>query len=136
MAQSIIEAFYTVYNYYGYGLSESIYAGAPEYVPGDRGPEAARELALAVSYQGRHVAWQRLNAVVDRAVIVEVKTVERVSAAHEQQGITYLRASRFAAGLPLNFGPSAKFRRFIDSPKHNREPPRHSALRPPIDPPG
>ena len=34
---SIVGAFYTVYNYYGYGLSESVYAGALECELIDRG---------------------------------------------------------------------------------------------------
>jgi len=66
---SIVGAFCAVYNYYGYGLSEAVYAGALECELVDRGHEVARELAVAVSYKGRHVAWQRLEMVVDGRVI-------------------------------------------------------------------
>jgi hypothetical protein len=55
---SIVGAFFTVYNYLWYGLSEAIYAGALEYELIDRGHEVVRELLVAVSYQGRHVGWQ------------------------------------------------------------------------------
>ena len=41
---SIVGAFFTVYNYYGYGLGESIYAGALEYELRDRGHQVAREV--------------------------------------------------------------------------------------------
>ena len=70
---SIVGAFFTVYNYYGYGLSEAIYAGALEYELIDRGREVVRELLVAVSDNGRHVGWQRVDMVVDSAVIVENK---------------------------------------------------------------
>ena len=45
---SIIGAFFKVYNYYGYGLSEAIYAGALEYELTDRGHEVVRELLVGV----------------------------------------------------------------------------------------
>ena len=46
---SIVAAFYAVYNYFGYGFSESTYAGALEYELVDRGHEVAREVSVAVS---------------------------------------------------------------------------------------
>jgi hypothetical protein len=67
---SIVGAFYAVYNYYGYGFSEGVYAGALEIELRQRGHEVVRELAVAVSYKGVRVAWQRLDMVVDDAVIV------------------------------------------------------------------
>ena len=70
---SIVGAFYAVYNYYGYGLSETIYSGALELELRDRGHDVVRELGVAVSYKGRHVAWQRLDMVVDDRVIIENK---------------------------------------------------------------
>lgn len=53
--QSILGAFFTVYNYYGYGLNEAVYAGALEYELTARGHEVVRELAVSVEYHGRHV---------------------------------------------------------------------------------
>jgi len=97
---SIVGAFFTVYNYYGFGLSEAIYAGALEYELIDRGHEVVRELLVAVSYKGRHGGWQRLDLVVDGAVIVENKATEKL----------------------LHFGPRPKFYRFIDFPKRSRNP--------------
>ena len=114
---SIVGAFYTVYNYYGYGLSESVYAGALECELIDRGHEVVRELAVAVSYKGRHVAWQRLDMVVDQRVIIENKATETLSPAAAPQLITYLRATPCAVGVLLHFGPKARFYRFIDFPK-------------------
>ena len=120
--QSIVTAFFTVYNYYGYGLNEAVYAGALECELRARGHEVVRELAVSVEYHGRHVAWQRLDMVVDDAVIVEAKATEKLSPAAKPQVLSYLRASRFQVGMLLHFGPSPKFHRLIDSPKR-----RHGA---------
>jgi GxxExxY protein len=116
---SIVGGFFKVYNYYGYGLSEPIYAGALEYELTDRGHEVAREVAVAIQYHGRHVGWQRLDMLVDRAVIVENKATEKLSPASRPQLISYLRATSFQVGVLLHFGPRPRFYRFIDSPKRS-----------------
>src|SRR5215210_9103541 len=102
---SIVGAFFTVYNYYGYGLREAIYAGALEYELRDRCHEVVRELLVAVSYRGRHVGWQRVDMVVDSAVIVENKATEKLSAAAGPQLISYLCVTPFQVSVLLHFGP-------------------------------
>jgi GxxExxY protein len=116
-AHSIIGGFYAVYNYFGYGLAESVYAGGLEYELVDRGHTVVRELAVDVSYKGRHVAWQRLDMVVDNRVILEIKASETLPAFASRQLVNYLRATSFQLGLLLHFGPDAKYQRFVDSQK-------------------
>ena len=117
---SIVAAFFAVYRYYGFGLNESVYAGALECELSGRGHQVVRELAVSVSYHGQHVAWQRLDLVVDDAVIIELKATEKLSPAAKSQIVSYLRASRFVVGVLLHFGPTPKFYRFVDQlkPKH------------------
>lgn len=115
--QSIVGAFYAVYKYYGYGLNEAVYAGALELELIARRHRVLREVAVSVSYHGRRVAWQRLDIVVDKTVIVEVKATEKLSPAAKPQLLSYLRASPYEVGVLLHFGPSPQFHRLIDSPK-------------------
>lgn len=117
---SIVGAFFAVYKYYGFGLSESIYARALEYELVDRGHEVVRELWVQIWYKGRHVSWQRLDMVVDGKVIVENKAREKLPPTATPQLITYLHATTFEVGVLLHFGPSPKFYRFIDFPKRTR----------------
>jgi GxxExxY protein len=117
---SIVGGFYDVYNYYRYGFSEAVYAGALELELRDRGHEVVRELAVEVCYKGRHVVWHRLDMVVDQRIIVEVKAGERMPRHAESQLRNYLRATRFEVGLLLFFGPIPSARRLIDSPKRGR----------------
>ena len=114
---SIVAAFFAVFRYYGFGLNERVYAGALACELRGRGHQVVRELAVSVSYHGQHVAWQRLDMVVDDAVIVELKVTEKLSPAAKAQIISYLRASLFEVGVLLHFGPSPKFYRFVDQLK-------------------
>jgi GxxExxY protein len=117
--RSILSAFYAVYNYYGYGLAESVYSGALECELIDRGHAVVRELAVDVTYKARHVAWQRLDMVVDDKVILEIKATEALPPFASRQLLNYLRVTSFQLGLLLHFGPEPRFRRFIDSRKRH-----------------
>ena len=121
--QSILGGFFAVYNYYRYGLNEAVYAGALEIELRNRGHRVAREVAVSVSYHGQHVAWQRLDMVVDDAVIVETKATEKLSPNAKPQLLSYLRASPLEVGLLLHFGPTPTFYKLIDSPKR-----RHGSI--------
>jgi len=118
--ESIVAGFFHVYNYYGFGLSESVYAGALALELADRGHAVVREVSVEVMYKGRHAAWQRLDIVVDERVIVEVKAAEKLHPAAWPQLLAYVRASTMQVGLLLHFGPSPKFQKLVDSVKRVR----------------
>ena len=46
----------------------------------------------------------RLDILVDRKVIIEVKATETVLAVHKAQVLTYLRLTNLKLGLVINFG--------------------------------
>ena len=114
---SILDAFYAVYNYYGHGLSEAVYAGALEHELRDRGHTVVRELMVSIYYHGRFVARQRLDMVVDNRIIVENKATEKLVQANRMQLVGYLKATSFVVGLLLHFGPSPHTERLVDYPK-------------------
>ena len=117
LCYSIVGAFFEVYNYFGCGLSESVYSGAMECALTDRGHRVAREVVVEVRFKGRHVGWQRLDMIVDGRVIVENKATERLPAFAEQQITSYLRASPIKVGLILHLGPRAEYKRYVDTRK-------------------
>jgi GxxExxY protein len=117
LTRSILGGFFEVYNYFGYGLAEAAYAGGLELELTYRGHNVVRELAVGVFYKGRHIAWQRLDMVVDNKVIIEIKATEKVPAFASRQLINYLHATPFRLGLLLHFGPEPRFSRFVDSQK-------------------
>lgn len=114
---SIVGGFLAVYNYFGYGFSERVYTGALACELRDRRHVVIRELSIDVRYKGTCVAAQRIDMVIDDRIIVENKAAEKLCPADRMQLINYLRATKFAVGLLLHFGPVPRFERYIDHPK-------------------
>jgi GxxExxY protein len=115
LVASIVGAFYEVYNYFDFGLVEPIYRNALEMELRDRGHAVSREVSVPVMYRGRRVGWQRIDLVVDRRVIVEIKSTELAPKYAARQILSYLRATPYEVGLLLHFGPEPKFRRFVET---------------------
>jgi GxxExxY protein len=62
----------------------------------------------------------RLDFVIDREVVVELKSVERVLDVHQAQMLTYLKLTGCPIGLLINFNVpvlTRGIRRFINSAK-------------------
>ena len=69
-----------------------------------------REVPLPVNYEGRHLdCGYRLDFVVEDAVILELKSVEKIAPIHEAQLLTYLKLAEKEVGLIINFN-SVKLR--------------------------
>jgi GxxExxY protein len=64
-----------------------------------------RQVPLPVTYKEMRLDYgYRLDVVVERAVILEIKAVERLIPVHDAQLLTYLKLSGIRTGLLLNFG--------------------------------
>jgi GxxExxY protein len=100
----VIAACIEVHRALGPGLLESAYERCLCVELADRGIEFERQLELPVLYKGRSVgASYRIDLVVDKTLIVEIKAVEGLTKVHEAQVITYLKLSGIQAGLLVNF---------------------------------
>lgn len=111
VTQSIIGAFFTVYNTLGYGFRESVYMAALERELIARGHTVAREVQLRVFYKGDRIARQRIDMLVDGKVIVELKATELLPPNATRQLENYLRGSQIEVGLLLHFGARPAFYR-------------------------
>ena len=76
--RSIISAFFDVYNTLGYGFLESADIAALEFELSLRGHAVAQEVSIRVIYKGREIAWQRVDMLVDDAVILEIKATPKL----------------------------------------------------------
>ncbi len=104
LTEEIIGAAIDVHRALGPGLLESAYEACLCLELGLRGLGFSSQVALPVDYKGRRVdAGYRLDLVVERKVVVELKAVERLLPVHEAQLLTYLRLGGFPTGLLLNF---------------------------------
>jgi len=88
----------------GPGLLESIYEECLAVELLDRGLRVVRQLPVPVIFKGRTLqAAFRLDLLVNDAVIVEIKAIERVLPVHEAQLLSYMKLSGKRRGLLLNF---------------------------------
>ncbi|HEY2904649.1 MAG TPA: GxxExxY protein [Vicinamibacterales bacterium] len=87
----------------GPGLSESAYSRACCIELAFRGIQFETERSVVVRYRNSIVCQQRIDLFIDRALVVEVKAVERIHPVHVAQVVSYLRATGVRAGLVVNF---------------------------------
>jgi len=74
---------------------------------GLRGLSVTTQVPIDVSYKGiRFEQGFRADLIIEKLVIVELKSVEQISAAHRKQLQTYLRLTDLKLGFLLNFGTS------------------------------
>ena len=89
----------------GPGLLETVYEETLAKALEQRGFEVKRQVGVAIRYQG--VTFDegfRADLIVAGLVIVELKSVERITSAHKKQLLTYLRLTGLNVGYLLNFG--------------------------------
>jgi GxxExxY protein len=104
ISQEIIGAAITVHRALGPGLLESAYQECLCQELNVRGIPFQRELPLSVKYKGVRVACgYRLDLLVAKSVVVEVKSVDAIAPVHEAQLLTYLRLGGWKVGLLMNF---------------------------------
>jgi GxxExxY protein len=101
----IIAAAIDVHRALGPGLLESAYEQCLCRELDLRGVEYERQVPLSVEYKGVELdCGYRLDVVVEDAVILELKAVDRIEPIHEAQLLTYLRLRPLARiGLLINF---------------------------------
>jgi GxxExxY protein len=93
-----------VHRHLGPGLLESTYEECLCYELATHDIEFTRQVALPIVY--KEVVLEcgyRMDLVIDRCLVVEVKAIERLNPIHEAQLLTYLRLSGHRIGLLMNF---------------------------------
>ena len=93
-----------VHSSLGAGLLEGVYEVCLARELSKSGLAAERQLPLPVRYDGETLdAGYRIDLLVERAVIVEVKSVDKLMPLHTAQLLTYLRLAGLKTGLLINF---------------------------------
>ena len=92
----------------GPGLLESIYQAALYYEIGKSGLAVAREVPLPVTYDGIALGeGYRLDLLVERQLILELKSVDVLLPVHHKQLLTYLKLAQLRFGLLINFNAAS-----------------------------
>lgn len=104
LTEKVIGAAIEVHRVLGPGLLESAYEECLCHELKLRGLPFERQVPLPVSYKGVKLdCGYRMDLVVSRSLVVELKTVDRLQKVHEAQLLTYMRLGGIQRGLLLNF---------------------------------
>src|SRR5690348_12412991 len=89
----------------GPDLLEGVYEEALAWEVQDHGLRVDRQLQVPILYKGRQLGTPlRLDLLVEKRVIVEVKATEEYNKIFEVQALTYLRQRNLKLALVINFG--------------------------------
>ena len=111
-SKRIINSFYTVYNYLGYGFLEKVYEYALYYELIACGLKCFRQVPIKVYYKDKQAGLYYADLIVEN-IITGLKAAENICQEHEYQLINYLKATDIEVGLLLNFGKEPQFKRKI-----------------------
>jgi len=104
LTEQILKAAFTVHSALGPGLLESSYKECLAYELMKSGLYMEREKPMPLIYQEVKLdIGYRLDLLVERKVVVEIKVAEAFTDVHLAQVLTYLRLSNCKIGLLLNF---------------------------------
>jgi len=104
LSGAVIGAAIEVHRVLGPGLLESAYELALERELGLRKVSVQRQVAVPLEYKGIELGdGFRLDLLVDDALVVEVKAVDRLQPIHDAQLLTYLKLANKRLGLLINF---------------------------------
>src|SRR3989304_7777726 len=107
VASGIVEASFRVHSTLGPGLLESVYEACMSYELRNRGIPFNTQVSFPVVYDGLRLdPGFRLDLLVAKAVVVELKSVESMHPVFEAQVLTYLKITGLRLGLLINFNVS------------------------------
>jgi GxxExxY protein len=100
----VIEKAILVHSRLGPGLLESVYRTCLTHELRNAGRKVLVEQVIPVFYDGLQMdEGYRLDMLVDDAVVVEIKSVDKLLPVHQAQLLSYLRLLDKRVGLLINF---------------------------------
>ena len=97
-------AIFDVYNELGPGLLESIYEEALIVALKNRGLNVEQQVSVPVIFQGKRLPCDyRIDILVEKRVIIELKSVQEVKNVFHLQLLTYMKISKIHIGILVNF---------------------------------
>jgi GxxExxY protein len=104
LTHSIIGCAMAVHSELGNGFQEVIYQRALAIELEDKGISFLREQEKAIFYKKHEIGSRRVDFLVERKVLVEIKALIKLEDVHLAQALNYLVAYNLDVGLLLNFG--------------------------------
>ena len=103
LSAAIIGCAIEAHRHLGPGLREGLYEEGLCIELVAHGLTFERQIGVPIYYKGRLIGEHRPDLVVASLIIVEIKSVERLTVVHNAQVLTYMRLLRIKTGLLMNF---------------------------------
>jgi GxxExxY protein len=137
IATMAVECGLRVHRELGPGLFESVYEAVMAAVLTREGLAVERQKAIPLEFDGMALGEGfRADLLVEKRLLIEIKSVDRLAPVHSRQLLTYLRLAKQPIGLLMNFGGET-FREGLKRVVNNHDPFAPSRLRvnqsPPIE---
>jgi len=105
IASLVMDSAFLIHRELGPGLLESVYEIVLARHLTDKGLAVERQIPVPIRFQEMIFdEGFRADLFVEKKVIVELKSVERLQPVHSKQLLTYLRLTGCRLGLLINFG--------------------------------
>jgi len=122
-SQDIFDCCLKIHKTLGPGLLESVYQNCLGYELEKIGYAVEKEVTLPIKYESLNFEHGfRADLIVNDKIIIEIKSVNSIAAAHKAQILTYIKVANYPLGLLINFGePLIKngFHRFANGNEAN-----------------
>jgi GxxExxY protein len=104
LTEAIIGAAITVHRELGPGLLESVYEKCLAFELADRGLSVTTQKEIPVRYKNLTFDCSfRADLIVENKVLLELKSIDQLTAIHTSQVITYLKLTGLRTALLINF---------------------------------
>jgi len=122
IGRNIVHCAIKVHRALGPGLLESVYQQCLAHDLEKAGLEVACEMPIPVKYDEVSIdLGLRIDMMVEKAVVIENKTVEKLLPIHEAQLLTYLKLTKLNLGYLLNWNVTLMkhgIKRMVNNLKH------------------
>ena len=107
LATIVVNCCYRVHKSLGPGLLETVYEEVLSYELKKQGVSFERQLTIPVVYESVKLnTGFRADIIVEKCLILEIKSIEMLAPVHQKQLLTYLRLTNIKLGLLINFNTS------------------------------
>jgi GxxExxY protein len=105
ISADVVDAALRLHRQLGPGLLETVYETVLAAQLSRLGYQVERQRPIDIEFDGlRFENAFRADLLIENVLLVEIKSIERLNAAHPKQVLTYLRLLRLPIGLLINFG--------------------------------
>jgi GxxExxY protein len=105
LARSVVHTGFELHRDIGPGLLESAYEALMALILTNEGYDVERQVPVQMNYRGVVIDNAfKIDLLVNKLLVIELKSIERLAAVHGKQVLTYLRLMNLPLGLLMNFG--------------------------------